>query len=250
MTREILVDELARDVRRWYAENPDAALQRIEALLKERLADRSTGQGRAVIKDLIRHFHGSQTEEGSFEHETMTRVFSLVLGRKVAPDDLSSTELLERLAQSLNTIFDELNRLISVINTSFTSADESGDQTIRQFIGFHLEGGDQTRSLEDYLGQINHAFLMTHEAFKQAAHSRVEQILHAIDPGAVAAERSSGLKIGPLRKAEDFDILKDKIDRIRKWFDSGRFMEDFLREFEKNCQAFNQKDRGWDKSGR
>ena len=244
MNPDALVDELARDVRERFAENPPGAAQRIEALLKDRLSGYTAREGGAVIKKLIQRFRNSQCDAGSVDSQAMTRVFSLLLGRKVEPDDLSSTEFLERLAQSLNTIFDALNRLISVINMSFTGASESGDQTIRQFIGFHLEAGDQTKSLEDYLGQINHAFLMTHEAFKSAACSRVEQILHAIDPDGIAAERSSGLKIGPLRKAEDFDILKGKIERIRKWFDSGRFMEDFLREFEKNCQAFNHKDQG------
>jgi len=244
MNMESLVKELAFDIRHRFAENPAAAPQQIETLLKERLSGHTAQEGGAVVKELIQHFRNSQTETGSVDNQAMTRVFSLLLGRKVEPDDLSSIEFLERLAQSLNTIFDALNRLISVINMSFTGASESGDQTIRQFIGFHLEGGDQTKSLEDYLGQINHAFLMTHEAFKNAARTRVEQILHAVDPSGVAAERSSGLKIGPLRKAEDFDILKGKIERIRKWFDSGRFMEDFLREFEKNCQAFNLKDQG------
>jgi hypothetical protein len=244
MTLDSLVRELAQEVRHRFAENPAAAPLQIEALLKERLSGQTAQEGGAVIKKLIQHFRNSETETGSVDSQAMTRVFSLLLGRKVEQDDLSSTEFLERLAQSLNTIFDALNRLISVINMSFSGAGESGDQTIRQFIGFHLEGGDQTKSLEDYLGQINHAFLMTHEAFKSAARSRVEQILHAVDPSGVAAERSSGLKIGPLRKAEDFDILKGKIERIRKWFDSGRFMEDFLREFEKNCQAFNLKDQG------
>jgi hypothetical protein len=241
MTLDALANELVHEIREGFAENPGGAAQRIEMLLKERLSGYPAHEGGAVIKKLIQRFRSPQTESGPVDSQAMTRVFSLLLGRKVEPDDLSSTEFLERLAQSLNTIFDALNRLISVINTSFSGASESGDQTIRQFIGFHLEGGDQTKSLEDYLGQINHAFLMTHEAFKNAARSRVEQILHAIDPGGIAAERSSGLKIGPLRKAEDFDILKGKIERIRKWFDSGRFMEDFLREFEKNCQAFNLK---------
>jgi hypothetical protein len=242
MTLDSLVNELSHEIHERFAENPPGAPQRIEALLKERLAVLTARDGSVVIKQLIRHFRKTQPETGSVDSQTMTRVFSLLLGRKVEPDDLSSTEFLERLAQSLNTIFDALNRLISVINMSFSGASESGDQTIRQFIGFHLEGGDQTKSLEDYLGQINHAFLMTHEAFKNAARSKVEQILNAVDPSGVAAERGSGLRIGPLRKAEDFDILEGKIERIRKWFDSGRFMEDFLREFEKNCQAFNLKD--------
>jgi len=243
MTLDSLVNELAHEVRDLYAQDPAGAPQGIESLLKERLAGHTSKEGGVVIEKLIQRFSDAPKEAGSVDNHAMTRVFSLLLGRKVEPDDLSSTELLERLAQSLNTIFDALNRLISVINMSFSGASESGDQTIRQFIGFHLEGGDQTKTLEDYLGQINHAFLMTHEAFKNAARTKVEQILHAIDPGAIAVERGTGLKIGPLRKAEDFDNLKGKIERIRKWFDSGRFMEDFLREFEKNCKAFDRKDR-------
>ena len=64
-----------------------------------------------------------------------------------------------------------------------------------------------------------------------------EQLLLDLDMGQVAKGRGPGLKIGPLRKAEDYEIIKEKIDRIRKWFHSGRCMEDFLREFEKNCQS-------------
>ena len=88
----------------------------------------------------------------------MTRMFGLLLGRSVAPDDLTSTELLGRMAESLNTIFDSLNQLISVINMSFTGNAETGDQTIRQFIGFHLEGDDQTKPLEEYLGTDQQGF--------------------------------------------------------------------------------------------
>ena len=242
MTADTLATELAEQIRGLYAEHPDQAEERIEALLKNRLAMQGTVEGEVALRQMIQLFRKTPQNAASVDSQIMTRMFSLLLGRKVEPDDLSSAALLERLAESLNTIFNALNQLISVINISFSGGSQRGDQTIRQFIGFHLEGEDQTKSLEDYLGQINQAFLMTHEAFKKAAQSRVRQILHALDPANIAAERSSGLKLGPLRKAEDFDILKAKIERIQKWFDSGRFMEDFLREFESNCQQFNRKD--------
>jgi hypothetical protein len=45
------------------------------------------------------------------------------------------------------------------------------------------------------------------------------------------------LKFGPMKKAEMFDIYEQRYGKIQKWFSSGRFMEDFLREFEKNCQT-------------
>jgi hypothetical protein len=241
MIPEKLVMQLSADVRGIYEADPDNAHRRIESMLTSRLSDFPLHESRVAMQKLIEHFRLPQTENATMESEVMTRVFSLLLGRKVAQDDLTSAELLGRLAQSLNTIFDALNKLISVINMSFSDEDTGEDQTIRQFIGFHLEGEDQTQSLEDYLGQISQAFLNTHEAFKKAAHKQVQRILLALDMEQVEKARSSGLKIGPLRKAEDYQILKEKIDRIRKWFESGRSTEDLLREFEKNCQTLTRR---------
>jgi uncharacterized protein (DUF2267 family) len=243
MISDSVITQLGVEVRDIYTSDPRRAAQRIEAHLKDRLSDQSSTAAKAVLRRLIEQLRMRQKTTGSTDSQVLTQVFSLLLGRKVEPDDLSSTEFLERLAQSLNTIFNALNQLISVINMSFTGG-HGGDQTIRQFIGYHLEGADQTKPLEEYLGQINRAFLMTHEAFKKTVQTKVQQILQSLDPDLLAAERTSGLKIGPLRKAENFDILKEKIERIQKWFDSGRFMEDFLREFENNCQTFKREGQG------
>jgi len=116
-----------------------------------------------------------------------------------------------------------------------------GDETIRQVIGFHLEGEERTKSLESYLGQINEAFLTVQRSFKKTAQLKVGQILKEIDPDQISAQGRGGLKIGPLRKAEYYEIYEEKFRRIKKWFDSGRFMEEFLREFEKNCQNLMEK---------
>ncbi|MBT8341629.1 MAG: hypothetical protein HKP58_10435 [Desulfatitalea sp.] len=240
MTETLSLSRLADDIRGVYRSGPDHAAQSIRELLTARLSDLPPGEARQTIEALLARFASNRGLAFTPEKEVLTRVFGLLLGRGVTPEDLSSGELLDRLAQSLNTIFNALNQLISVINMTFSGGQDQGEQTIRQFIGFHLEGEDQTQSLEDYLGKINKAFLTTQEAFKTAASNKVAQMLQALDPDKLAAERSGGLKIGPLRKAEDFDILKEKIERIKRWYDSGRFMEDYLREFEKNCQAFNR----------
>ena len=233
--------QLAAEIRRLYQADPSAAPQAIANLLQTQFADRPAPDGRRAVQEVMGHFTAqSGPAAGNAETELLTKVVGLLLGRKVTPDDLSSEEMLQRLAQSLNTIFNALNQLIRVINATLSGGGD-GEQTIRQFIGEHLEGEDRTESLEAYLGRINDAFLASQEAFKKAVNSKVGQIMQAIDPEKVAAERSGGLKIGPLRKAEDFDILKEKIDRIKRWYDSGRFMEDFLREFEKHCQAFSRK---------
>jgi hypothetical protein len=241
MTPDKMVPQLSEDIRGLFDADPDNADRRIESLLAARLARHSPLEAKAALQQLIQHFQRHRTERAAVDQALMARVFSLILGRKVDPDDLTSAELLERLAQSLNTIFDALNRLISVINLSFSSNQSIEDQTIRQFIGFHLEGDDQTQSLEAYLGRINQAFLDTQEAFKKAGQKQVERILKALDMEEIAKERSSGFKIGPLRKAEDYQILNDKIRRIRKWFESGRCTEDFLREFEKHCHLLMKK---------
>jgi hypothetical protein len=242
MTADISQTELIDELRAIYTSDPEQAPERIETHLKTRLANLEDKAARNFLEQVYHRLRAvPNIQTSSMDPELVARVFGLLLGRKVDPEDLSSSELLERLAQSLNTIFNALNELISVINMTFSGGMDIGDQTIRQFIGFHLEAGDQTQSLENYLGQINKAFLTTQKAFKKAAQSKVEQILRAIDPASLAGERSGGLKLGPLRKAEDFDILKERIERIRRWYDKGQFMEDFLREFEKNCQAFGER---------
>ncbi len=240
MNQDPSIGRLAEDIRDTFENDPRQGRENIERLLETRLARHADAERLAILERLAARFQGPTAEPAEADDRKMRRIFGQFLGREVEPAEMDHPEFLERLAQSLNTIFDSLNQLVSVINMSFSGGHANGDETIRQFIGFHLDGADQTRSLEAYLGQISTAFLTSHDAFKKAVHTKVEQILHALAPDQVARERGSGLKIGPLRKAEDYDILTEKIGRIRKWFESGRFMEDLLREFEKHCEKLKQ----------
>ncbi len=45
-----------------------------------------------------------------------------------------------------------------------------------------------------------------------------------------------GLKFSALREAAFFETYEEKFRTCKKWLESGRFTEEFLREFEKNCQ--------------
>jgi hypothetical protein len=189
------------------------------------------------LEKLVGEFNGSTSTAvfDSAAEEVLTKIFSLVLGGRISEVDLSSQELLPRLAESLNTIFDTLNQIVGLINSTFDSQSK-GDETIRMAIGAHLEGEDQLKSLESYLGQINKAFLVTQDSFKDATKKIMAVILRELDPDRISKSTESGLKFGPLRKAEFFEIYENKYKICRKWFESGRFMADFLREFEKNCQ--------------
>lgn len=238
MVDETMINRISSGLAAHFDTNGDFSTDSVEAYLSEQMA----GLGRQARIDTLQSVVDRLDNtcrpalSGETDEEVLTRVCSLLLGRRVSMDDLSSNELLEKLAESLNTIFNTLNQLISVINMSFTG-EGSPEQTIRQVIGFRLEGEGQGRSLESYLDQISNAFLTAQQSFKEAAYAKVKQVLAVLDPDQVAAEVGKGLKFGPMKKAEMFEIYEERYGKIQKWFSSGRFMEDFLREFEKNCQT-------------
>lgn len=238
MTQHISKTRLAGDIRRIYQSDGPKADVLIEDYLNKKLAGLSPDQRQEALKGLADEFRpaGSGLAAVSrVEDDTLSRVFSLLLGREVAKNEMSSQEVLERLGESLNTIFDMLNQIVRVINVSF-NAEDVGDQTIRYFIGSHVEGGSQGKSLKEYLGRIEKAFLITQQAFKNATDIKVREILAELDPDKISAAAGGGLKFGPLRKAECYDIYETKYRTFKQWVESGRFMEEFLREFEKSCQ--------------
>ena len=233
MSDHISVDNLAHEIRQIYATDSRQAEGRITAYMQERLGSLSATEKISILERLTAQFDESapKAEQIYLDDEVLTRLFSLVLGDKVTRADLSSADLLKRLAESLNTIFDALNKLVAVM-----LGKDRGDETIRQVIGFHLEGQDQTKSLEGYLGQINKAFLLAQQASKNAAYKMVGKILQELDPQKISQEAGGGLKFGPLRKAEHYDVFEQEMKKCRQWYESGRFMQDLQREFEKNCR--------------
>lgn len=241
MTDQISIGQLTDGIRQIYKSAPAQGETLIETFLNERMMHLSGSERLRVLEKLTPEFQSPGPgifTTGDGDEEILSGVFSLLLGRKVSHADLSSTELLERLAESLNTIFDTLNQLVGVINATLMGG-TTGEETIRQVIGFQLEGEGQSTSLESYLGQIKKAFLVAQEAFQKAAHIKVKQILAELDPERISETAGGGLKFGPLRKAELFDTYEGKFRTVKKWFESGRFTEEFLREFEKYAQKLS-----------
>jgi len=238
MTSPVSVGQLAHEIRQICGSDSSQSERLVEVYLEERLDGFAASERLLLMEKLAAEFDRAGPSSSlcaSLDEDVLLGLFSLLLGRRVSHADLSSAELLERLAESLNTIFDALNQLVSVINATLMGRD-TGEETIRQVIGFHLEGEDQTGSLETYLGQIKKAFLVAQEAFKKAAHKKVGDILAELDPERIQAAGRGGFKFGPLRKAESFDIYEEKFRKCKKWFETGRFMEEFMREFEKQTQ--------------
>lgn len=174
------------------------------------------------------------------ERHALGRVIRLLLGRELTTSDFHSEQLLESLADAINTVFESLNLLISAVNTTLAGKQDS-DETIRQVIGYHLEGSEQAQPLEAYIGQIGKAFSGSHEASKKAALTTVNKIMSELSPEKIEKDADVST-FTPMRKGKCFDVYRLKFNKIQKWFESGRFMESYLREFEKNCQniSFNK----------
>jgi len=238
MTKAIPIAEVAEEVRSIYRADPSRAETLIERHLQERLKDSGPAERKEFLARLTRAFAG-EGPAGEAAHalppEVFARLFSLFLGERSGSIDLSSAELVDRLARSLNTVFEHLNEIVSVIHSTLLGR-RSELETIRQIIGTNLQGEGGGTSLEGYLGQIREAFLTSHLAFQQTARTIVEKILRELDPEHLGDEDSGGLKFGPLRKAGLFDTYQEKFQKIRQWSNSGRFTEEILREFEKTCQ--------------
>ena len=232
------LDILANEIRRIYAADKPGAANLIEAFLESSLNGISSNDKVELLGQLASKFEQTgvfTAEEINVDQGILIRIFSFLLGKKVTQADLCSAELLQRLADSLNTMFNMLNQLVAVINKTFMGQNQ-GIETIRQVIGFHLEGEKQSISLESYLGQISKAFLTAQRAFKLAAEKKVKEIMVELDPERIAASQGGGLKLGRLRKADSFELYVQKFQGFRDYFESGRFMEELLREFENNCQ--------------
>lgn len=253
-----LITRVIDDIRHIYASNQNEADRLIEDYLNETLGqygeDTKTAYLDKVTAELQCKKNETPENDSSYsnisesdisaktlnlDNEVISKLFRLFLGREVYQAGLSPEELLEKLAGSLNTIFDSLNELVQGVNISILGEGD-GEATIRHVIGSQMGIDDQFDSIGAYCGKIKQTFLTTQEAFKESAYQKIDQILDELDPEKIKESSGKSLKIGPLKKAENFQILEKKYNRCRKWFESENFMEDFLREFEKNFHKISK----------
>nr|WP_319392434.1 type VI secretion system-associated FHA domain protein [uncultured Desulfobacter sp.] len=238
---DISHQSLKEQIKAIYAD--DAKEDTIESHLEAVLANLDKDSRRDVLDRLIQDFEhaacaANNTQENMvIDDHVLARVIKLLLGRNVSQADMNSDELLESLAESINTVFEALNQLIGTINTTLMGKQDS-DQTIRQVIGYHLEGAGHGRTLDSYIGQIGKAFFESQQASKRAAHAKVKEIIRELSPETIARD-SGASRLSPMKKSKYYDEYVNKFEKIEQWFESGRFMESFLREFERNCQKIS-----------
>ena len=239
MISSVSSEELARGIKGIYRSDVSQAEIQIERYLEHVLEEHNHSEKLHLLERIGQEFRRDTERKPSpriSRSDLVVKLFSLFLGKKVSKVELSSGEFLERLAGSLNTVFDSLNEIIGVINSTLLG-EQRELETIRQVIGSNLHQELGGSSLENYLAQIKKAFLTSHLAFQKAAQNKVQLILSELDPDDIAHSEGGGLKLRPLKKAGLFDAYGERYQKVRKWFESDRFTQDLLREFEKNCQS-------------
>jgi hypothetical protein len=227
----------ADEIRKIFQSDPGNAGSAIEIQVAANCAGMSDDEKRTFLFALINNFkpNPDTDDHTRLDDNLLNDIISLLLGRGVISGNVPSHEMLKKLSVAMNTLFSTLNRIVKTIDATL-AVHESGDQTIRSLIGSQMDGKNEGQSMEDYLGRIEKAFLVSHQAFRQAAHTIFSRILDELNPDAITNGTESRFKFGPMRKAEYFDIYETRFATLRKWHESGRFMKDFLREFENNCQ--------------
>ena len=232
------MDKLAVRIRELAVQKPDDLETSIEELLLQEIGGLPFEERLRRVEELAGYFAPGLPVDGArggVDSGETARFFSLLLGKGISTEGLSTEEVTQKFVEAFATIFDTLNRINRVIQTSLLGQIPELE-TIRQVIGAQIEQVEGKASVKEYLEKIQEAFLVAHTSFQLAAKNVICELLKEIDPVAIEASLKPGFRFGPLRKAELFDLYHEKHEVLTKWVNSGHFNERLLREFEKFCQ--------------
>ena len=234
-----LINSLSQEIREQFEADPQKAKDSIKSILEEKLKAQPLEKRVKIVKELISRFSTTTpatTVPSLDERQLLLDLLKKVLGGRVQEPPPSSQEIVERLAEVLNTVFNSLNELIAGINTTLLGK-RMPTETIRFMIGSQLGGaGTSSESLTNYIDQIKEAFSIAHQAFQDATQTKFKEFLDELSPESIEKSIEGGIKFGPLKKAELFEIYKEKYQTLKNWLDSGLLLEATMREFEKACQ--------------
>jgi len=230
--------DLALRVRDMFESSPRGSRERIESFLLQEMKDLNP-QARLEMAEQTRARLAAEPVRKETrlpeDSELLGTLVSLLLGNRITDLDLNSQEVLEQLTHSLNTLFDTLNELIQTVEHNLKGRqDESA--TIRTVIASEVSGKGSARPLHEHLNQIREAFLVAHKGFQESSTEVMREVLKALSPEKLESKAGKGLRFGTLKKAELFDLYKAQYENIIMWFETGRYRDHLLREFEKSCQ--------------
>jgi hypothetical protein len=240
---EAKAKSLAGEVRKLYRSDPDRAKERIEGFLARELGHLDQEEQLSwlgTIREAVAGALDRPRKQSVEDPEVLDRLLQLLLGERFSAKEMSSPEVLEQLSSSLNRLFDTLNELTQTVEQNLKGRAEAS-ATIRTVIASEMSGTGRSQTLPEHLDQIKEAFLIAHQGFQESGAEIMRQVLAALSPEKLASKAGGGLKFGALKKAELFELYKEQFENVTMWFETGRFRDHLLREFEKSCRRlFNQ----------
>ncbi len=234
-------ENLAARVREIFQSSPDQPRGRIESFLAQELGDLDSQSRLEVVKAVrLKLASPRPAPESSAvgDQDVLSRLMSLLLGSRISDESLSSPDVLAQLGKSLNVLFDTLNELIQTVEENLKGRPDTS-ATIRTVIASEVSGAETSRPLHEHLNQIKEAFLVAHKSFLESGSGVMREVLDALSPEKLETKVGGGLKFGALRKAQLFELYKAQYENIVMWFETGRFRDYLVREFEKNCERFS-----------
>jgi hypothetical protein len=233
-----IVETLAKEILELYRSDTSRAEALIESCLERELRSSSDDEKLAAIERLIMQFHPSNVVSATGanpELYELSNLFSMFLGKKISDEYLLSKEFLEKLADSLNTLFNALNETVGIIDATLLG-NEADPVTIKAIISSNICGNNNTESLLNYVDKIKKAFLIAQKAFKEAAQEKFKELLAELEPDRIATMASGHFAFGPFRKADLFSVYEERHKLCQEYLESGRLMEEMLRAFERISQ--------------
>jgi len=229
-------NEVAGELLRRSSSNAEPSNE-LKDFLEAELSEYTAEERLTILESLMVIFAAEtpSNPETDATSDDASRLMARFLGRDLEAEGLSQEVIFSKFSAALNTLFDSINRIMAVINQTLLGENPEL-ATIRKIIGSNIDGEGNAELIGDYLERIQKSFLIAHTSFQQASSTLFSQILGELDPETLSKNLTPGFKFGALRKAELFDMYEEKFVKIKRWNESGQYMERLLQDFEKRCQ--------------
>ena len=241
-----MIEELTKNIESIYQSEEMWPETEIEKFLDKRLENEGLEQKLDIIGKLLLQFNhdSSKNDDSNTEKEIIAKMVLLLLGKDMTTESVNSSEMLKTLSFALNTLFEELNRLIHHINLTLFKQDMT-DKTIRHILCSQLEGEaeDPTGLIKEYIGRIEQSFSISYRLVYICAQKAVSAVLAQLSHEHI--EKKLTNKFFSSRKVESYDVIQQEIKEIKNWIEQGNLKIYLQQELEKECnQIISQEKSG------
>ncbi len=237
--------ELAQEIKKGLADRAaasrDEKLQALKDIFKEKTTGLPLDEKIRSLQDLKDYFSQEVRVPAGPSRTSASALVELaetILGKGTEGlEDMDQEQILQRLNDSLTTIFDTFNQIVQSLHAAAgLEGNFSPEKTIRMLIHERLSSREDmgNLSIQAYLDHIKHAFSAVREAFEKAVNEKVMEMLHEMAPERLAQDLGDkGLKLGPLYKASLFELYEERFNHLRNFVERGLFTREVMLAFER-----------------